>query len=67
MDLLLIIKPIISVLTALLLLTLIFCVIYITKVIYKISRIVDRVEMLTDIKSWLDITKFLRRKNKKKE
>ncbi len=67
MDLVLILKPIISVLTALLLLALLFCVIYITKIIYKISRIVDRVEMLTDIKGWLDITRFLRRKKKKKE
>ena len=60
-------KPVITLLTFLILLILVFGVFYITRTIFKISRIVDRIEMMSDIKGWLNFAKFFRRKNRKKD
>ncbi len=58
-DFSLVIKPIVYGLLACLLFVSIIAVAYLAKSIYKVSRIISRIEMLTDVKGWFGIFRSL--------
>jgi len=65
MDLIYILKIVIGILSAGALLALIFLLIEIVRIFTKIRRIVERVELLTDIKGWFTLFRKFSRKDKK--
>ena len=58
-------KPIILSLTILLLVCLTVAVAYLAKSLYKFSKIISRLELLTDLKGWIETFKAFGKRKKK--
>jgi len=59
-------KPVINTLVVIVLILLSFALYYLTLTLFKISKITERIESLTDIKSWMNIFNTISSFRKKK-